>query len=84
MKGRGRKGRRLKGKDRVTSPTVNCGWSITIRIKWLMYLQNVLIKQSGVVRIDEESILWKHIEGSVLALMGIQRALPRCLPLCLC
>lgn len=57
MKERGRRGRRLKGKDRITSPKVNCGWSITIKIKWLLYLQNVLIKQSGVVCMDAKSIL---------------------------
>ena len=39
----GRKGRRLMGKDGISGPKAKSGWSLQLRIKGLMYLQNVLI-----------------------------------------
>lgn len=56
MKGREEKGR-LMGKDGLSSFKAKGRWCTKIRIKWLTYLQNVLITKSGAAHMDEEDVL---------------------------
>ena len=45
------------GKDGISGPKGKGRWSIKLRIKGLMHLQNVLITKSRAIIMDKEGVL---------------------------